>query len=312
MTIGLVDEPNQRKVHKGSIPLVGGISVYVSTLLFLILDNSLNGFFQYLYIAAGFLIVLGLVDDKYNIKPIWRFLAQISACIFIIKFTGIKITTFGELLWQGWNTEFALLSSVVTIFGVVGVINAINMSDGIDGLAIMTFFIPLVFIGLFGATQESSGWIVAMGISLSVVFIFNQTKSVKIFMGDHGSLFLGFVLGWLLVKGSQEPQMSFYPVTALYLVGVAIFDTIYVMLRRIRRGISPFKADKSHLHHLFMKYGFSQRLTLMIFVGMIFLMNLMAFILFKNQVPESTQFYLFVFISVVYYISMNKFWGKFK
>ena len=172
----------------------------------------------------------------------------------------------------------------------------------------MTFFLPILVLSILTNDNSMQSWLLLILVCLFVFVIFNKSKRYKIFLGDNGSMFLGFILAWLLVDSSQGSKSFIKPVTALYLVALPVFDTIFVMLRRILAGDSPFKPDKSHLHHLFLACQFSQSKAL---VAMIFSQSLLiglGLILLLTGVSEYIQFYLFVLLSIVYYLLMQKMW----
>jgi UDP-GlcNAc:undecaprenyl-phosphate GlcNAc-1-phosphate transferase len=305
---GLVDIPNARKIHADAVPLVGGLALFVISIVLLLLLGDMTPFEFYLMLASGLVMTVGLLDDLFQLSALWRFAVQIVASLVMIYFVQVQIDTFGYLLFPGWNLELGFLAIPVTIFGVVGIINALNMADGIDGLAAMTFFVPILVLSILTNDSRMQSWLLLILVCLLVFVLFNKSKRYKIFLGDNGSMFLGFVLAWLLVDSSQGSKSFIKPVTALYLVALPVFDTIFVMLRRMLAGDSPFKPDKSHLHHLFLACQFSQSKAL---VAMVFSQSLLiglGLLLLLTGVGEYIQFYLFVLLSIVYYLLMQKMW----
>ena len=308
--LGLMDVPDSRKIHANPIPIVGGLSIFVVSVTLLLMLPEISVFHKYLISSAGILLVVGLLDDLYQLSALVRFIAQIIASLVVIYFAGISLNTFGRLLTPSWDMDLGILSVPISVFGVVGVINAINMSDGIDGLAAATFCAPVVALILLSGQSSFNMWLIVLVISVLIFIIFNKTKSYKVFLGDNGSLFLGFILAWLLVFYSQGGSQIIYPVTALYLVALPVFDTIFVMLRRLLVGNSPFKPDKSHLHHLFLSKGYSQTKTLGIIVFCQVVFIFLGIVLLKLRVPENYQFYGFVLFSLIYYKILQKLWGR--
>ena len=310
---GLVDLPNSRKIHDKAVPIVGGLVLYLMAVFILFMTDAMGVFSFYLMLASGVLLVVGLLDDLYQLSALWRFVAQIFACLIVIYFADLKLDTFGHLLLQAWDLQLGIMAVPVTIFGVVGVINAINMADGIDGLAAMTFFLPVSVLAFLSENLHLSLWLVIFLIVVMIFVLFNKSRTQKVFLGDNGSLFLGFVLAWLLVYFSQG-HMSYAavikPVTALFLVALPIYDTIFVMLKRIRAGHSPFKPDKTHLHHLLLARGYSQTKSLL--VMLLFQASLITLGVCFNfyAIAESYQFYLFIALSVLYYLIMQMMWKK--
>lgn len=313
LKFGLVDKPNSRKIHDKSIPIVGGLALYVMAVLSFVMIES-GVFMWYLLMAVTAVVIVGLLDDIYSLSAFWRFLIQILASMIIIYFAEVKLNTFGHLLLPSWDVQLGFLAIPITIFGVVGVINALNMADGIDGLAAMTFFCPVATLITLGRDSALAIWLSLLLVCVLVFVLFNKSQSQKVFLGDNGSMFLGFILAWLLVYYSQisiNNDLVIQPVTALYLVGLPVYDTIFVMLRRITNGASPFKPDKTHLHHLFLNHGLSQSATLLVMV-IIQLVFIGTGVLFLSiNVPEYMQFYGFVIFSALYYSLMHKLWKKY-
>jgi UDP-GlcNAc:undecaprenyl-phosphate GlcNAc-1-phosphate transferase len=305
---GLVDIPNARKIHADAIPLVGGLALFVMSAVLLLLSGEITPFEFYLMLASGLVMVVGLLDDLFQLTALWRFAVQIVASLVMIHFAHVQIDTFGYLLFPGWNIELGLVAIPVTVFGVVGIINALNMADGIDGLAAMTFFVPILVLSVLTNDSHMQSWLLLILVCLLVFVIFNKSKRFKVFLGDNGSMFLGFILAWLLVDSSQGEKSFIKPVTALYLVALPVFDTIFVMLRRMLAGGSPFKPDKSHLHHLFLACEFTQTKALVAMIISQSMLIGLGLILLTMGVGEYIQFYLFVLLSIVYYLLMQKMW----
>lgn len=312
--IGLVDRPNVRKIHSVPVPLVGGLVIYLMSLLIVLVTVESYSFAFYLIFVSALIVVIGLIDDLRDISALWRFLIQITSSLLLIYLTNVQIYSFGYLLYSNWDFNLGMMSIPVTVFGVVGVINALNMSDGIDGLASLMFALPVFVMALLLQEKGMDSQWLFMILFVVVIFVFfNKSKKYKIFLGDNGSMFMGFLLAWLLVNFSQNFEGGstlIKPVTALYLVGLPVYDTIYVMLRRILSGVSPFKPDKTHLHHLFLALGLSQTKALFAMVGVACILISLGVIFLKLGVSEYIQFYVFVFLSALYYQILKKVWIK--
>ncbi len=307
LKFNLVDQPNARKIHQTPVPLVGGIALLVSSGIALFVLGGVSEFAFYLYVSACVVAFVGLMDDILDLSALLRFAVQIAASLLIIWVTKVQLFSFGHLLLPTWQMDLGYFAIPITVFGVVGVINALNMSDGIDGLAAMTFVLPVFTLSMLSLGSGVSDWLLLLLIAVVVFVFFNKSRSCKLFLGDNGSMFLGFILAWLLVYFSQRPVAVIKPVTALYLVAIPIYDTIFVMLRRFMRGVSPFRPDKTHLHHLFLSKGFSQTQTLLLLLVMHAIMIVFG-VLIMNKWPEFIQFYLFVLFSMIYYFALKKIW----
>ncbi|SUB84164.1 Undecaprenyl-phosphate alpha-N-acetylglucosaminyl 1-phosphate transferase [Pragia fontium] len=262
--IGLVDKPNYRKRHQGAIPLVGGISVYAGICLYLFLNwNEIKQPGIYL-ICAGVLVVVGAFDDRFDISVKFRATIQALIAIAMMYFAGLYLSNLGEILGP-WDVSLGPLGYLVTLFAVWGSINAFNMVDGIDGLlgglACVTFGALGILLVLDG--QAFLGyWCFAIIAAIIPYLLLNLGafgKRYKVFMGDAGSTLIGFTIIWILLQSTQGVGHPMNPVTALWVIAIPLIDMIAIMYRRLRKGMSPFSADRQHIHHLIMRAGFTSR-----------------------------------------------------
>jgi UDP-GlcNAc:undecaprenyl-phosphate GlcNAc-1-phosphate transferase len=285
--IGLVDMPNYRKVHSKAVPLVGGIAIVLSSILTLSISNIfMSGVIEHSFIlgAGIILMITGVIDDKMNINAFIRLAIQFS-CAYAMASSGIKITSlygvFGvyelPVIWQYF----------LTIVIITGVVNAYNLMDGIDGLAgglaIVGFSTLSVLFYMLGQYDFVILFVAIIGAIIG--FLKFNLSNNKIYLGDGGSLFLGFIL---VVSGIKLIEManafeSITQSTALVLV-IGIFllpvlDSLRVYRKRIKSGVSPFKADKSHLHHLFLQLGISHKFTAILITSSSLFLLVFSFIL---------------------------------
>ena len=259
--IGLLDQPNARKMHTNPRPLVGGIGMVIAvifTSLVFIPTNSLRGYF----IGLVILLFVGFIDDFRELGHQQKFMAQIIATGAMIYFSNVALCSFGDLLGLG---ELSLPQGhaaiwIITIFCVVGVTNAVNLIDGLDGLAGGLSFIAFIFFAAHASFADNQT-LMLLNLALAGAVLgflkFNWHPSV-IFMGDAGSLCLGFSLSFMALALTQRSNSATSPVVALLILAIPITDTIIVMVKRIIQGKSPFKPDKSHLHHIFLRYGMNR------------------------------------------------------
>lgn len=304
----LVDVPNARKIHATPVPLVGGLVLFVVSVVLFFMTKNVSLFACSLIVATGFVVMVGLLDDIYQLSALWRFIIQILASLIVIYFSDVQLDSFGFLLLPNWEMSLGVLAIPVTVFGVVGVINALNMADGIDGLAAMTFVVPVFVLVILSQPSEFSLWLLYLLITVLIFVMFNTSKNLKVFLGDNGSLMLGFILAWLLVYFSQGQAAIIKPVTALYLVGLPVYDTIFVMLRRIVNGMSPFKPDKTHLHHLFLACQMTQSQALVAMISSQIVMIVLGLLFLFYGLADYLQFYVFIVLSGLYYFSLQRLW----
>ncbi|HIF9481708.1 TPA: UDP-N-acetylglucosamine--undecaprenyl-phosphate N-acetylglucosaminephosphotransferase [Photobacterium damselae] len=314
--IGLVDKPNARKLHQGVIPLVGGISVYISLLagLLLFLPISLN---LYLYLScAAILIVLGALDDYFDVSFKIRLVIQAGISLAMILIGQHSLHNFGYLMGSETIALGEIAGSIITIIAVIGAINAFNMVDGIDGL--LGGLASVTFTALGSVFYISGNSYLATICFLIVVAMipyimlnlgFPFGRRFKVFMGDAGSMFIGFSVVWMLIRGSQEPEIiAFKPVTALWLIAIPLMDMATIMVRRIRKGHSPFKPDREHLHHICQRIGLSPLMTLFVICFMASICAGIGIWADLSGVAESTMFIAFLILFAIYFMAISYIW----
>ncbi len=312
--IGLVDVPSDRKHHKGNIPLIGGVAIFISvTLSLVIFDVVLNYDRLVYFIMASFvIIVIGVIDDYYNIGFKFRLVFQIIA-VFIMSLAGVEILSLGPILSSN-DIQLDLYSTVFTIFAVLGIINSLNFSDGIDGTG--GAISVVVFSSVAFLTYDMQGELFTFSVFLIIAsltfLVFNlgmfRIKFYKIFLGDAGSTYLGLAIAWLLISLSQENSAKLPPALTLWIYAVPLMDTVSIMLRRISKRKSPFLPDREHLHHLFLRAGYSDRQSLLIIFSLSGLLSFIGILLHQNNTSERVIFFLFIVIFLIYYFLIRHSW----
>lgn len=273
------DKVDERKIHTGNIPAVGGIGILVAALtgffLFLSLSNkfstvSLTSFSRFLPFLLAFLLIhlVGLIDDFINMPARYKLLIQIGAAC-IVAFTGNTIETV-TLPWFDLSIRFGPVSYFITIIWLVGVCNALNFLDGMDGLAGGVSAIGALFYGIIFLLQAAY---ISAAVSFALFgallgFLFFNRPPAKIFMGDCGALFLGFVLGAIPLlenSGSVPLSVAMLPVSILLL---PILDTFTSIFRRTKQGKRIYFPDKGHTHHKLLDKGTKEPTILLIMYGL--------------------------------------------
>ncbi len=274
---GLVDHPGGRKRHTGGVPVIGGIAIFGGISCGVVLSAGVSSTLALIVAISALLVVVGLVDDMRGLSALEKFAAQIAATALMIGVAGVKISSLGFLTDSGvWLSGWS--SIAFTIFAAVGVINAINMIDGMDGLAAGVTGIALAFFGMAALMAErvTSAHLALLSVfSVLGFLVFNVRtgkRPARVFMGDAGSLGLGFVLAWLAVRLSQGAHQAITPIAAVWILAVPLLDAVTVMLRRVIDGRSPFSADRYHLHHILQDHGLTvnQALVTIVTVGIFF------------------------------------------
>lgn len=301
--IGLVDEPNSRKIHKTPRPLVGGIGMVISatfSALLFIPIKGLRGFF----LGLALLLLIGFLDDFREVGHRQKFLAQIAATALLMYFSKVSLLSFGDLVGLGeidlsWS---APLVWAVTVFCVVGVINAVNMADGLDGLAGGASFLAFLTFAIHSSLIGDDSLMLlnlAMAGAVLGFLKFNWFPSAM-FMGDAGSLCLGFSLAFMALALTQGEGLKVSPVVPLLVLAVPITDTVVVMIRRIFRGASPFKADQIHLHHILLRYGFGRITAVQIILLISILMCLLSLLGPLNGFSDTGLFAVYLLYAILF------------
>jgi len=276
--LNAVDHPNERKVHRQATPRMGGVAFLAALLLvpFSFVDVSIS--------AYGFLLGLiiigatGVADDIVELSPRIKFAGIIAGSTIFLLLSGTAITNLGDLVGLG-NIETGWLAIPITLVAMVGFVNAINLSDGLDGLAAGIGLIATFFIVCFAyAIGDHFSLILALVLFGSMIgFLYFNAYPARIFMGDTGSLVLGYTLAALslmLLKSAHGHLVS--PVTMGLLLGLPLADTLYVMMQRIAKGKSPFLPDKTHFHHRLIHLEMSHHGAVALFYGLIFFYGCIA------------------------------------
>ena len=316
--IGLVDIPDERKVHINAIPRVGGIAMVIAAIIPMLLWLPKNT--EYLTFLASVLIIFffGVWDDRSDLNYKIKFFGQILAVILVVVVGNVQIRYIPFLGLEPINEW---LSIPLTIFTLLGITNAMNLVDGLDGLAGGTTLIGFGAIGLLSYISTETGgtanpYIALVSISImgsTLGFLRFNTHPARIFMGDTGSQFLGFCIGVLAISITQQTDLPYNSGIPLILLCWPIFDTLMVMTIRISQGKSPFVADKNHIHHRLLALGLDHYEVVFVIYVVQAILATTAFILrnFSDVYVIST--YIAINIAAIFFIrwaSTNK--GRFQ
>jgi UDP-GlcNAc:undecaprenyl-phosphate GlcNAc-1-phosphate transferase len=263
---GPLDAPDERKIHETPMPRLGGIAIFISflfsTIIFVPINDTVRG------LLAGALIIFatGVVDDLVGITSKRKFAGQIAACLTLVVIGRLYLTNLGDLFGFGPVILPDWLGIPFTVFALVGVINAINLIDGLDGLAggvsciaLAAFFV----LGIFEGDKITMLLSAALAGAL-LGFLKYNFYPARIFMGDTGSLVVGYLLGFLAIYTTQRANSAISPAVPVLILGLPLLDTVWVMTKRVRYGLSPFAADRTHVHHKFLSLGFEHRFTVIV------------------------------------------------
>lgn len=296
----LIDRPDHRKVHTKIMPRSGGISIFLTfclTYLFMeyMYDPTTNPIFIHLLICCGLIFALGLMDDRFNLSAKKKFIVQILiATYFAINVHSIQ---FINLPFAEEHLQLGIFAVPFTVLWIVGITNAFNLIDGLDGLASgvaaissLTFFIVSLSIG--------NTLVAFLSLMLSGAlfgFLFFNSHPAKIFLGDSGSLFIGFFMSALSVLELKQVAVTSF-ITPILIFFIPISDTLYAMVRRKLKKQPIFQPDKFHLHHCLLQMGFSHRVTVWIIYSFCFFFAIGAFLSTK-LVLEFSIFILIFYLA---------------
>ena len=293
--LGYVDIPNERSSHKKVTPRGAGIVFSFLFLLSIFIYDFSNINNTYLVLLSVLIVYLtGVVDDKFEISARTKFLFLIIASIIVFS-QGISINSLGYFFGIDFNIGYFALP--FTILVIVGLTNAVNLSDGLDGLAGSLSVITLCALLYIGIKYDDMVLITWSSLLISVVlgFLVLNWYPAKVFMGDTGSLTLGFVISILTIKSLDHVNS----VSTLFLMAVPVLDTLIVFRRRMQRGQSPFKADKNHLHHILNNIKQDEAYTVKMILMMQFVFCCM-FIQLHNQ-DNLINLIIFAFLFFIFF-----------
>jgi UDP-GlcNAc:undecaprenyl-phosphate/decaprenyl-phosphate GlcNAc-1-phosphate transferase len=312
--IGLVDLPNERKKHDGAIPLIGGISIFTGVLIassFFIVQSQLLNLYL---ISSALLVFIGTLDDIHDLNVTPRIVFQGLVAAIMVFGGGIYISDFGDIFATG-NINIGPYGMIFTLLATIAAINAFNMIDGIDGLAGSLSIVSIASVAILNAMANSSASVLLPLILIVAIipYLFYNVstrtpRGKKIFMGDAGSMFMGLTVMWLLVMGTQGKTASFNAVTALWFIAVPLMDMFAIMIRRIRKGDSPFKPDNGHLHHICMRLGLTSRQSLWAISALSILFAGFGILGEVLVLPQWLMLGLFVIIFFVYSYLLQHAW----
>lgn len=307
---GLVDKPNERKLHLGNIPLIGGLAAFVGLLAGAVIEGKIDLFTNMLLATAAVLALVGALDDRFDLSVRSRLLVQTLAVLTMVAVTGEHIHTLGHLF--GHELELGVFGIPLTVVAVIGLLNAFNMMDGIDGLAGTLALVSIGAIIMYQGAPEWHGVIVLVLLAAALVpYLVVNLGLVgrKIFLGDAGSMVIGYLLAWTLIHLSQDIQThELSTIDVLWCVALPLLDTLAVMVRRMRERKSPFKPDRGHIHHMMMKAGLGPRTTLVTLVVLAVVLALTGML--THSLTPGSNLLAFGALTVIYIATSNRLWQR--
>lgn len=312
---GFLDHPTERKQHQGAIPAVGGLAMAFAIALCALWRLADHEIFWEMFAATAAIVVVGFMDDWRKLPVAVRFAIQGGAALAVSMVAGVQLVNMGDLFGTGM---IVLGASAIpmTVFAVVGVANALNLSDGMDGLAGGLALIATLFIAAVAYLSDMEitfdGLMILAGVLLGFLFFnmrFSWQPRARVFMGDAGSLMLGFLLAWAAVRVTQDERNAFSPAAALWFFAIPLWDTVSLMLRRVLKGKSPFHPGRDHLHHILLRVGFSDSQVVRFILLIAVASALVGFLGWLWGVPDAMLFYAFLAMFAVYIFGVRYAWG---
>lgn len=308
--IGLVDRPGGRKTHEGEVPTIGGLAAITAV----ILAALVMGISEQVHPAfwAGLIVIMlvGTLDDLRELGHHSKFLAQIAAAALMVFWAGLQLHSLGNLLGT-WPLVLGIVAVPFSLIAIIGVVNAINFSDGADGLAgglvfnALLWFAVMALVGASGPAGEAQVAPAFLG-AVAGFLVFNLRvpgrKCALAFLGDAGSLAMGYALAWFMVSGAERAVPLFAPVTAIWLLAVPLVDTLACTGRRLWSGSSPFRADRKHLHHILVDLGLPAGTAVAVIHACAFLLGAIAVAGWNYRVSEYVMFYAAMIIFALYLV----------
>ena len=304
--VGAVDKPNQRSVHSLAMPRLGGLGMAfalgVSVLFFLPVNAFIIGFLA----GLALIVAVGVADDIVQLKARYKLVGQIASIFLFITISGYQVSSFGNL-FGGGEIEFGIFSPLVTLLCMLAIMNALNLSDGLDGLAGGIAGIATLFLGAMAIRTGS--WL-TLGILIALAgavvgFLRYNSHPARMFMGDTGSLLLGYVLAVSCVSlasgnDASENMNSLSPISIAIVLYLPLFDALIVMLRRIVNRQGAFSADNTHLHHNLIEIGIPHGAVVSVLYISSFLFGLLALAIVN--LPDLQQLLISLGFACIYFV----------
>jgi UDP-GlcNAc:undecaprenyl-phosphate GlcNAc-1-phosphate transferase len=302
VVVELVDKPGGRKTHRGEIPVVGGIAMFIGCIFGIGLLPSNQFITASLLSAAALVVLVGMLDDRFEISPIARLTAHlVAALVVLVTSSDLAITSLGRPFGDSVVRFSELGGAAFTCVAIVGAINAFNMLDGMDGIAGTLAFnalLALVWLTSMSGDQMIGGLSIVLSGAVAAFLIFNIpakfNRRLRCFMGDAGSTLLGFLLACMCISASQGQGATISPTTMLWIVAIPLYELLWTTMRRILNGRSPFRPDRAHFHHKLLDAGFGVRGAFFVLICIGAMLSLAGIAIHFFEVSDGLSFLLWL------------------
>jgi len=310
---GALDRPDQRKVHKRIMPRLGGLAIYLSFVIAVMLTREITQQVAGLLVGGSMIVLLGIIDDTRGLSPRMKLAGQVAAALAIVYF-GLTVNSLTNPFSAEEGITLGLLSIPVTVLWIVAVTNAVNLIDGLDGLAGGTSCIAtltLAAVVWFDATESGGSpgqWdaiMLALILAAAILgFLRYNFYPARIFLGDSGSMYLGFNVAALSIMGLAKSATFISVIIPVVILGIPLLDTIFAIVRRYHGHKPIMQPDKEHLHHRLMQMGLSHPQAVLCIYGVSIILGLSA-IAMTLITPKQAVLFL-VILSTVILLVANK------
>lgn len=327
--LGWVDHPDARKLHQGRIPLAGGVALLVTTALALVVTGFPVAAMHVPLACALIVFVAGFADDRAALRARYRLIAQLLAAVMFLFFADLSLDSLGALLGP-FELSIGVMTAGVVLIGIAGATNAVNMMDGLDGLAgglAVSMLISLgVAFSLVGINAGASSTVIsnahaALGICVALVggllafLLFNQRapwrRHASMFLGDGGSMTLGFLIAALCVYAAFGfGQAGMPPVVAAWIMAIPLIDLFGCVFRRMLEGVTPMTPDRRHLHHLLLAKNLPTAWAVFGLQMAALALGLAGLALWRLRVPEYLMFWSLVALFATYFLYARREWAR--
>ena len=311
---GAVDRPDSRKVHKKMMPRLGGLAIYLSFVIVVLLTQELTPLIEGLLYGGSLIVLLGIADDIIGISPRLKLGGQVVAALTVVAF-GLEVRSLTNPFAASDMVALGILAVPLTVLWLIAVTNAVNLIDGLDGLAGGITTIALLTIAATvwieisrtgsAIPGQQEAIVLALILAAAVLgFLPFNFNPARIFLGDTGSMFLGFNLAVLSVMGLAKGPTFISVIIPVVILGIPILDTVFAIIRRFLGNRPIMQPDKEHLHHRLMEMGFSHRQTVLCIYAISLVLGLSAIIM--TLISPKQAMLLLVVLSTIVIIAANK------
>ena len=300
--IGAIDVPRNRHIHKVDMPKLGGLGIYFGFLFGYMIFGVNSIQMNSVLIGSSIIIITGIIDDIKPITAFQKLIGQVSAALTVMIYGKILLS---HATVFGFDFQFGLFAYPITLLFIVGCVNVINLIDGLDGLSsgiTSIFFITIGVISYFQGKLNSLAAIlgfIMLGATLG--FLIHNFSPAKIFAGDTGSMFMGFIISIVALLGFKGTMLTSL-IVPLLILAIPILDTLFAIIRRLLKKQPIFQADKEHMHHQFLKMNFSPRATVLIVYLINILFSLASIFYVLKDPKRGTVIYIILFVLVLFFV----------